>query len=241
MLLRVVIAGLALALPSSAYAQIVDPPELGHGPDPDCVAAVHGELPQAEGPEISELDAAGCLARLDALGAAYERVPDAGGVAIGVRLRGPIAGIEVRHRGGSALHETMDCRLALAIARWAPALRAAGVARLEHLSVYRPGAHVAGTRRVSGHAKALAIDLGAVVLDDGSEIDILNGWEARAAGASPCAEYEESERSARVRGAVCAAVRAALFQVVLTPHHDRAHQNHVHLELVPGVDWSVVR
>jgi len=28
---------------------------------------------------------------------------------------------------------------------------------------------------------------------------------------------------------------------VLTPHHDRAHQNHVHLELVPDVPWSYVR
>jgi hypothetical protein len=27
---------------------------------------------------------------------------------------------------------------------------------------------------------------------------------------------------------------------VLTPHHDRAHQNHVHLELVPDVDWTYV-
>jgi hypothetical protein len=40
---------------------------------------------------------------------------------------------------------------------------------------------------------------------------------------------------------VCAAVSADLFQVVLTPHYDRAHGNHVHLEVVPGVPWSFVR
>jgi len=27
---------------------------------------------------------------------------------------------------------------------------------------------------------------------------------------------------------------------VLTPHHDDAHANHVHLELRPGVDWSLL-
>ena len=48
-------------------------------------------------------------------------------------------------------------------------------------------------------------------------------------------------RSARLRRLVCAAVEADLFQVVLTPHYDHAHQNHVHLELVPDVDWSFVR
>ena len=39
---------------------------------------------------------------------------------------------------------------------------------------------------------------------------------------------------------MCDAVERDLFQVVITPHHDRAHQNHVHLELVPEVDWSYV-
>ncbi len=231
---------LSLALSSGASAQISDPPELGPGPEHDCVAAVSAALAPAHDEALPELDRAACLARLDSIGVAYEPIEDARGVGIPVRLRGAIEGVEVRHRGGSALHEIIDCRLAAAIAEWAPALREAGVARLEHLSIYRPGAIVAGSRRVSGHAKALAIDVGFVILDDGSEIDVLNGWEERSHGADPCGRYEESEPSARLRGAVCAAVRAGIFQVVLTPHHDRAHQNHLHLELVPGVDWSFV-
>jgi hypothetical protein len=40
---------------------------------------------------------------------------------------------------------------------------------------------------------------------------------------------------------VCQAVENSLFQVVLTPHHDRAHENHVHLELKPEVSWTYVR
>lgn len=235
--MRKVLAGLALALASSASAQIVDPPELAPGPETDdCVEAVHAvAVPAAPAPA-----AEGCLSELAAL-ASYEEVADARGVVTGVRLRGPLAGVEVRHRGGSERNDVMDCRLALALARWAPALRDAGVARLSHLSIYRPGAIVARSGRVSGHAKGLAIDLGAVILEDGEAIDVLNGWEARAHGADPCAAFEESERSARLRAVVCAAVAARIFQVVLTPHHDRAHQNHVHLEVVPGVEWQVVR
>ena len=44
-----------------------------------------------------------------------------------------------------------------------------------------------------------------------------------------------------LRGLVCQAVERSLFQVVLTPHHDRAHGNHVHLELKPEVNWTYVR
>jgi hypothetical protein len=50
----------------------------------------------------------------------------------------------------------------------------------------------------------------------------------------------EDEKGKLLRKVVCDAVERDLFQVVITPHHDRAHQNHVHLELVPEVDWSYV-
>jgi hypothetical protein len=44
-----------------------------------------------------------------------------------------------------------------------------------------------------------------------------------------------------LRSVVCEAIDSQLFQVVLTPHHDRAHENHVHLELKPEVNWTYVR
>lgn len=228
-------------LASSASAQVTDPPELGDGPERDCVAAVEGPPPAGEVPRerraLASMTAEQCADRLSALGVAFEALSaDVPGVQAPIRLRGPIAGIAIEGRA-----EVLDCRLALALASWSSALRARGVRALRSLSVHRPGARVAGSRRVSGHAHALAIDVGALELDDETTIEVLEGWEARAAGADPCGEYPESERSALMRSAVCAAVEAGLFQIVLTPHHDRAHQNHVHLELVPDVSWSYVR
>jgi hypothetical protein len=44
-----------------------------------------------------------------------------------------------------------------------------------------------------------------------------------------------------LRGVTCAAADRKLFQVVLTPHYNKAHENHVHLELKPEVDWTYVR
>jgi hypothetical protein len=226
-------------LASSASAQITDPPELGDGAEPDCVEAVEGPLTSTvarEGRGLASMTAEQCGARLAALGVEFEPVPDVQGVRAPVRLLGPVAGIAIEGRA-----EVLDCRLALALATWASALRARGVRALRSMSVHRPGAHVAGSRRVSGHAHALAIDVGALELEDDTTIDVLEGWEARAAGADPCGDYAESERSALLRSAVCEAVEADHFQNVLTPHHDRAPQNHDHLEIDPDVPWSYVR
>jgi hypothetical protein len=215
---------------------ITDLPGLSEGADDDCAAAVHGP-PAARGRAIARLSAAACLGRLDRDGVPYEPwSASADGIATPVRVVGPIAGVELV----GADRGPMDCRLALAIAAWAPELRAAGIRRLRAVSIHRPGARVRGSERVSGHAHGLALDLGSVELDDGTAVSILDGWEARTPGADPCGSHEEGPASSRLRAAVCAAVRSDLFQVVLTPHHDRSHQNHLHLELVPGVDWSYV-
>ena len=57
----------------------------------------------------------------------------------------------------------------------------------------------------------------------------------------PCVSPDgETEHQRRVRRVVCAASSSGLFQVVLTPHHDAAHANHVHLEVRPDVTWRVL-
>jgi hypothetical protein len=185
-----------------------------------------------------------CYRRLHAANVPFETVPpdEARGVVAPIRLLGPIDGVEVTARNGDTLHSLLDCRLALALLAWAPDLRAAGVDRLEHYSIYRPGAHVHGGRRVSGHARALAIDAARFHLVDGGTIDVLTDWEERDRGGAPCPlRANEAAPSRLLRGVVCDAVAHNLFQVVLTPHHDRAHENHVHLELKPEVSWTYVR
>jgi hypothetical protein len=124
---------------------------------------------------------------------------------------------------------------------WAPALRGAGVARLEHYSIYRPNARVGGSGRRSGHATGLAIDLGELLLDDGRRIVIEEAWTDRRRGVSPCPSRQgDSDDLRLLRDLVCGAYERELFQVALTPHHDEHHENHVHLELRPGVTWSLL-
>ncbi len=135
----------------------------------------------------------------------------------------------------------IDCRLAVAFLGWADELRAAGFVAVEHVSIFRPGARVAHSRRPSGHSHALALDALRLVRADGTFFSVLDHWASRARGSDPCATYDEPEESAIVRRLVCSASASETFQVVITPHHDDAHANHLHLEVVPGVGWTVVR
>ena len=226
-----------------AQEPVAQEPGVQETREPESVApapAPASRVPLPEGRAIGRLSAPRCHTLLRDSGVRFEPV-EAAGVTIPVRVQSRLGGVEVRSRGGEAVHEIMDCRLAVAILAWAPTLRAAGVERVLHYSTYRPGARVGGTGRISGHARGLAIDL-SVVTAEGEETDVLTGWESRARGAPPChGEHSESVGSARLRRLVCDAVSADLFQVVLTPHYDRAHANHVHLEVVPRVTWSFIR
>jgi hypothetical protein len=151
-----------------------------------------------------------------------------------------LGGIGIEHRGRSRRHSIMDCRLALAILAWSDDLRAAGISKLVHYSAYRPGAHVRSTGAPSGHSNGLAIDLGVFERAD-SALDVIEVWTDRRRNVAPCPPpASEPAEQAVLRGVVCRAVERDLFQVVLTPHHDDAHRNHVHVEVRPNVDWSFV-
>lgn len=184
-----------------------------------------------------------CYDRLWRSGSTFELVDrgDARGVAWPIRVTNAIGGIRVRSKAASGVHEIIDCRLALQLLAWAPSLRAAGVVGLIHYSVYRPGARTPRGRR-SGHASGLAIDVAAYEMSDGSAVDVLTDWEERDRDGAPCPRRPNESWGSRVlRGTVCDAVEHDLFSVVLTPHHDEAHQNHVHLELKLGTDWTYVK
>ncbi|QQR91649.1 MAG: extensin family protein [Myxococcales bacterium] len=157
-------------------------------------------------------------------------------------LQSDIGGITVHTHGGHEDQSILDCRLALAILAWSPILRGAGVIGIEHFSIYRPGATVAGTSKQSGHATGLAIDLSYLRFEEDTSLNVLDHWETYKRNTPPCASYpEQSEANRLFRDLVCEAFHRGLFQVVLTPHFNKAHRNHVHLELVPEVDWTYLR
>lgn len=200
-----------------------------------------------DGRAIAAMDPEVCDALLDGLDVPVDREAESvrearDAVTAPLLLAGPVGGVTFVHVGRSETHEVVDCRLVVALLRWAPALREAGVTKVEHMSMHRPDSKVRGSGEQSGHAVALAIDAARFELEDGEALDVLEDWSDKKRGAEPCAEREdEPDEQAILRKLVCDALDQDLFQVAITPHHNRAHRNHVHLELVPDVDWSYVR
>lgn len=194
--------------------------------------------------ELAALDAARCHDLLRTRGVSFEPVAaaEAEGVVSPIRLTGPVGGIPFVHGGRSDRYAILDCRLAIALLGWAPALAASGIERVEHMSIYRPGARVRRTGETSGHAAGTAIDAARFLRADGSVLEVERDWTDKARGAEPCRPREdEAEPQRTLRRLVCDAVEADLFQVVVTPHANARHSNHVHLEIRPDVDWTHVR
>jgi hypothetical protein len=213
--------------------------------DPQPAAVMSESWSKAIGPipDAAETQPAACYAALKQRRVRFEPLPRSGlyGIKMPVRLLGKLGGIDVVP-SFSTKPSVLDCRLALALLSWAPSMTKAGVVGLEHLSIYRPGAHIRGGPRISGHAYALAIDAARFHMRDGRVLDVSSDWEDRDRGDEPCLVRSRESRDARlIRRVVCAAVAHNLFQVVLTPHYDNAHRNHVHLELKPDVEWTFVR
>lgn len=193
---------------------------------------------------VADLSAPACFDALRRAEVAFQHVPEdqARRVAMPVRLPKGLLGVELSARNGSAKHEIVDCRLAIALLGWARALREAGVVKLEHYSTYRPGARVRRSGKISGHARAMAVDAARFHLEDGRVLDVDEHWTEHERGGPACPRRDhEPEDAQLLRDVVCDAIAGGAFQVVLTPHHDRDHRNHVHLEVVPDVDWTYVR
>lgn len=83
------------------------------------------------------------------------------------------------------------------------------------------GASLGGSRggRLSEHSKGTAIDLMAFELADGTMVSVKRDWRAGGAKAAFLKDVAKTSCST--------------FNVVLTPNHDRFHQDHLHLDIGP--------
>lgn len=208
---------------------------------PRSVSVGRGSLPN--GRAIASLSTQECRRLLRTASVRFDPLPERQTPTIKdpLTLQSEVLGVGFGPANNMAKNGIVDCRLAVALLAWAPILRDAGVERVEHYSTFRPGATVRRTGKTSGHAHALAIDAARFHMRDGRVLVVLDDWDERERGGAPCpVRRSESEAGRLLRQVVCRAVERDLFQVVITPHHDRDHQNHVHLEIVPNIDWSYI-
>jgi len=198
--------------------------------------------------QYAQLSAADCEAALVERGIAFASEPSRG-VLAGVRLTGPLRGVTIRTNQSEAARETSrweiaDCRLVLALDDFAEILAAHDVVEVRHYSMYRPPSKAwPEDKLASQHAGALALDAAIFIRKDGSRLDVLDDWHGRI-GAKTCGAKATPRKPTpaahALRAILCETAAKRLFNVILTPNHNRAHRNHFHLDLTPGARWFIV-
>lgn len=180
-------------------------------------------------PTIARPEVRACQAQLGRAGSRFSPLPDrvygqGCSTLNSVKLEGlagDISAFSVTNLG------PLNCPLANGFAAWARygvdraarQILGSKLVRIETMGSYACR-NVAGTNRLSAHAKAEAIDVSGFVLADGRRITITQGWNA-----SP----KEREFLRVVHRSAC-----KRFGTVLGPDYNRAHRDHLHMELGDG-------
>lgn len=190
-----------------------------------------------------------CAAALRQRGVAFTPLEGVAGVEFPLRLTGPLRGIRIHGeplaKQATSPYEILDCRLAVALDDFAALVAPLGVVEMVHMSMYRPPAsHVEPGKKRSQHEAGMAMDLGTLILRDGTRLVVERDWLGRIGDpACPAASDApaDTEKSRTLRTVACGAAEAQLFQVILTPNNDLKHKNHFHLEVVRNVSWFLLR
>jgi hypothetical protein len=99
-------------------------------------------------------------------------------------------------------------------------------------------------RRGWRHAAGVAIDVVELVKEDGEVLEVLRDFHGSRIGSRTCgdgAPEPTSDKARSLRNLVCALDEAKSFNLILTPHYDRRHQNHFHLEVRRGILWFLTQ
>jgi hypothetical protein len=157
------------------------------------------------------------------------------GIATALRFSGALDEIRFLTAPAPSPYRKFDCRLGLTMDDLAEILKAHGVVQLRVDNLYRPRARLPGRRsKKSQHAYGLAMDVTEFLLEDGRTLNVEHNWEP-ARGTPSCGPEveipEERELDILLRNLTCDIARSGLFHHMLTPNHDAAHENHLHLDI----------
>ena len=193
---------------------------------------------------IANLSPAACRAQVaeQDLPVKRDRRPTPG-VATALRFTGPLSGVSFLTAGWRSPYGVMDCRLVLAFAEMAKILNQYQISEVHCGTIYRRNSKLA-SRKLSQHAHGLAADIVAFKLADGRLLNIERDF-AGELGAPVCGPdshlTENREQAVILRNVLCDLARAGVFHYMLTPNYDRAHHDHVHLDIKRDAKRTVIR
>ena len=188
----------------------------------------------------AQLTRARCLEELDARGISYGKAPPVPTIDAPLRLVGPLRGVafEFWHPTAKKTKEgpILDCRLLLGLDDLAGIAAAHDIARIRFNSIYRGNWSKKGQR----HPAGVAIDVVELVKTDGEVLNVLADYHGAGVRSRTCGDGAPAATGAKavfLREFVCAVHASRTFNLILTPHYDRAHENHFHLEVRRGIKW----
>ncbi len=144
-----------------------------------------------------------------------------------VRIHPPINGVDIFYYDGTATPNIlMGCEGALALAQTAYDVGDQGVEAIRHIGTYNCRV-IAGTDTLSQHAFGDAIDIYGFDMTSGESWTLIDDWEHETDDpVSPAAQF--------LYDVSLGWYDQWIWNVILTPNYNAAHDNHFHVDMTPG-------
>jgi hypothetical protein len=182
----------------------------------------------------------GCYRRLIATGMAFEPTIVAPSspsshpnltcsVSDAVYVLGEVEGVGLEYLGTPTRRVLGTCEMAMSLRDTVLDVKPAGVETIQHLGTYVCRV-IANTSTLSRHAYGDAIDIAGFDFDDGRSVTLVDDWEHDTTSpVDPDAAflYDAGQRWHDDR----------VWNIILTPNYNAAHDDHFHVDLTPGSDF----
>ncbi len=185
-----------------------------------------------------------CLSLLAAEGQVFVEAEATEGIATPVKIpEAGIGGVSYRYFYSGKKPRVIDCRLALALIRAAPVLRANGVAEVVFLNHYRPSFGRFGRGEYNFHSQGLAMDVWAFKTVSGLELVVRRDYETGLGFVDPhsCLGRPMTMKGMLLRKIACDLDASDAFEAILTPDYDAQHWHHYHLSAFHSQQRSLLR
>ncbi len=185
-----------------------------------------------------------CLSLLSAEGMAYEEAKETEGIATPVKIPDAgIGGVRYRYFYSGPTPRIIDCRLALALLRAAPVLRANGIAEVVFLNHYRPSFGRFKAGEYNFHSQGLAIDIWGFKTVSGVSLVVRRDYETGLGFVDPnsCLGRPMTMKGMLLRKLACDLDASDAFEAILTPDFDAQHWHHFHISAFHSQQLTLVR
>ena len=139
----------------------------------------------------------------------------------------PVYGVELEYYDGTPTPRSLaSCEMAHSIADTVLDVEPFGVAAVRHIGTYNCRV-IGGTTSLSRHGYGDAIDIYGFRFEDGRVWTLVDDWEHGT-------DSPESDAAAFLYDAAHRWYDDWIWNIILTPNYNSAHDNHFHVDLSPG-------